>query len=553
MKDIIDIILYGIQIILPLIALLIVYNCFKSVKRSARGNTPLIALVNKVTKEKIPVLYWENSIGRSKSCDITIDSTTVSRDHAVLFRREKGWFISDTNSKTGVLVNKRRISESKQVYINDVIEIGGIEFWLKEAKVISGYKDWFSFKDKIFKNVLSPGLLLFYVSLFHVLVGIELCFSKGQFEYEPLMVAGLIVVISWMYFIINKYLFRRISFELESLGILLSGIGIMTICGSNLNDTYNQLIAMTIGLAVFDIIILFISNPDVVMKWRIVIACGAIGLFVANIALGTIKNGSQNWIILGPVSIQPSEFVKVAFVLVGTSTLERLQTTKNLTEFIIFSGLCMVSLFIMGDFGTACIFFVTFLIVAFMRSGSVRTVILICSAAALGAMMIIKFKPYITDRFSVWRHVWEHMNDMGYQQTRVMTYSASGGLFGLGVGRGYLKNVFASTSDLIFGMLCEEWGLILALIVVFSIAMLSVYSKKVSINSRSTFYSIAACSSAGLLLFQMCLNVFGATDILPLTGVTLPFLSAGGSSMVSTWGLLAFIKAADERTYAARR
>ena len=165
----------------------------------------------------------------------------------------------------------------------------------------------------------------------------------------------------------------------------------------------------------------------------------------------------------------------------------------------------------------------------------------------------MKFKPYIITRFSAWRHVWEHINDTGYQQTRVLTYAASGGLLGLGLGKGCLKYIFAAPSDLVFGMLCEEWGLILAVIILFSIAFLGIYSRKASVKSRSAFYSIAACCASGMIVFQMIMNVFGVVDILPLTGVTLPFVSQGGSSLISVWGLLAFIKASDERTYALRR
>ena len=213
----------------------------------------------------------------------------------------------------------------------------------------------------------------------------------------------------------------------------------------------------------------------------------------------------------------------------------------------------MGALFLMGDFGTACIFFVTFILISFMRSGSIRTVILTCSAAALGLGLILKFKPYIVSRFSAWRHVWEHVNDTGYQQTRVLTYAASGGMLGLGLGKGCLKNVFASTSDLMFGMICEEWGLIMAILVLMTIAFIGLYARSASIRSRSAFYSIASCCGAGMLVFQMMLNVFGVVDIFPLTGVTLPFISLGGSSLISVWGLLAFIKASDERTYALKR
>ena len=85
------------------------------------------------------------------------------------------------------------------------------------------------------------------------------------------------------------------------------------------------------------------------------------------------------------------------------------------------------------------------------------------------------------------------------------------------------------------------------------LAAMVLYTRSEATKSRSTFYSICSCSAAAMLLFQACLNIFGSTDVLPLTGVTLPFISAGGSSMAAVWGLLAFLKACDERTYAARR
>ena len=136
--------------------------------------------------------------------------------------------------------------------------------------------------------------------------------------------------------------------------------------------------------------------------------------------------------------------------------------------------------------------------------------------------------------------------------TRTMTYIASGGLFGVGIGNGYLKNIAASESDLVFGLMSEEMGFIVAVTLAVAIAALVIYARSVTTRSRSTFYSISACCAAGLLVIQMTLNIFGATDILPLTGVTFPFISSGGSSMISCWGLLAFIKAADERTYAVK-
>jgi cell division protein FtsW (lipid II flippase) len=277
----------------------------------------------------------------------------------------------------------------------------------------------------------------------------------------------------------------------------------------------------------------------------------AVLLLGVNLVFGRVTNGSANWVHIGPVTVQPSEFVKIAFIFVGASTLDRLQTRQNLLEFIIFSAICVGALALMGDFGTALIFFGTFLLISFTRSGDFKTVILALTGAGLGGFIVLNMKPYVLRRFQGWRHVWEYTQDSrGYQQARVLTYIASGGLFGVGIGNGVLKYVAASESDLVFGLMSEEMGFISAVTIAIAIATLFIYARSVTTRSRSTFYSISACCAAGLFVIQMSLNVFGATDILPLTGVTFPFISAGGSSIISCWGLLAFIKAADERTYA---
>ncbi len=315
-----------------------------------------------------------------------------------------------------------------------------------------------------------------------------------------------------------------------------------------------QIAAFGIGIVLFCFLVWFMSDLERVMKLRLYIAIGAILLFVANLVLGKDVNGSRNWIFIGPFSFQPSEFIKIAFVFVGASTLDHLQTKKNITEFIVFAAICLAFLFLMRDFGTALIFFACFLIIAFMRSGSFRTIFLDPRGGELRRVPHFAVQtPRCRSASAGWMHVWEHTQHLGYQQTRTLTYIASGGLFGMGIGNGYLKYMPASDSDLVFGMLCEEQGLLMALVVLAGIALFILYARSDVTRSRSTFYAIAACATAGLLLFQAALNVFGPTDVLPFTGVTLPFISSGGTSMISVWGLLAFLKASDERTYAARR
>ena len=116
-----------------------------------------------------------------------------------------------------------------------------------------------------------------------------------------------------------------------------------------------------------------------------------------------------------------------------------------------------------------------------------------------------------------------------------------------GAGCGWLKNIFAANTDMVFGVLCEELGLIVALCAMLAIIALAIFTVKNAAQGRSSYYVIAGCATVTLMLVQMSLNVFGVLDILPFTGVTFPFVSKGGSSMLSCWMLLAYIKAADTR------
>ncbi len=548
-----QILFYLLRVIMPFLAIFILSQCFKSMRKHSREQYPLITLFDLFTRDSIPILYWENSIGRSKKSDIILSDPTVSRDHAVLYRRDEGWLISDTGSKSGVYLNGQKINKPSIVIPNDVISIGTTQFSLQTCQTdVNIKRSWF-FDKKHGHRTLHSGTLLLLVSLFHFIMSLQLVFSEENPNFSYFTPCISVVFISWIFYAVSNLIFKRTNFEIETIALFLSGCGIMFISSVNMKFIVTQIVSLVLGICLFCFILWFMETPDKVMKWRTKIMIGAIAVFALNLLIGSTVNGSKNWIVLGPISIQPSEFVKIALILVGTSTLNQLQTTKNLTEFIAFTAICVGALFLMSDFGAACIFFFTFLTIAFIRSGDIRTIIFIISAAIFGAFIILQFKPYIADRFSIWRHAWEYMDTTGYQQTRVLSYSASGGLFGLGLGRGYLKGIFAAESDIIFGVICEEVGLIFALIIPICIACLAFYARAVSSNSRSTLYSIASCAAAAMLVFQTCLNIFGATDILPMTGVTLPFISLGGSSMISVWGLISFIKSSDEVTYSKRR
>lgn len=550
-----DIGVVALRVLLPFYALVIVYQCYAAMRRRRRPEKPLVTLLNSDTGEKLPVLFWENSIGRSKASDIVVDDPAVSRNHCVLLRRSEGWFVTDTDSKSGTYVNGKKIRGRTQILIDDVIGVGNSEFTFKRGEEYNEHLEssWF-FKKASTKPAMKSWKLMLMITLFHFFMCVEAMFWNDETNvYSPLVLFGTLAAVEWVFFFVSSYVLRRINFELEALALFLTGIGVMLLVRQVERSAYVQLIAAAVGMVLFCVIIKFIENPDKVNKLRLPMMIVAVGLLLTSILFGKITKGAANWIYIGSVSLQPSELVKVIYIFIGASALDKLQTKKNLLEFIIFSIVCVGLLALMGDFGTALIFFMTFLLIAFMRSGDFKTIILAVAAAVFGVTIVLRFKPYVANRFKAWRHVWQYAQEEGYQQAHVLTFIASGGLFGVGIGNGYLKQVAASESDLVFGLVAEEMGIIVAITLALAVALLALYARAITTRSRSTFYSISACCAAGLLIVQLALNVFGATDILPLTGVTFPFISSGGSSIISCWGLIAFIKAADERTYAVKR
>lgn len=395
--------------------------------------------------------------------------------------------------------------------------------------------------------------LLLLMTAFQIFCAIQILTNGGEDIVKGTIIAvfALYITVEWTYFIVFAGFLRRKSFEVELIAFFLSGIGLALTTSVYPNKAYTQLIAILLGIGVFIVLLWILSDIDRVVKLRMPVAVLSIAALVFTLIFAKNINGARNWIIIGDglLSIQTSEIVKVAFVFVGAATLETLQSTKLLTKYIIFAITCVGLLFIMKDFGTALIFFFTFVIIAFLRSGDIKTIFLICAGALIGGVGVLTFKPYVANRFNSYRHIWEFADTKGYQQVRLLIYSVSGGLFGLGLGNGKLRGIYASTEDLAFGMVCEEFGIIIAFTVLLTFVALVVYSIRYSVASRSSFYSIAACAASALLLFQTALHVFGATDLLPWTGVTLPFISRGGSSMMCCWGLVALIKAIDVKTY----
>ena len=533
--------------IAPVLAMVILFRCIRPLLHFRREPEiwGWLCLSNNI---KLAVTHWENVIGRNKHSDIVIDYPTISKSHAVLTRYDDGsWTVADADSADGVFVNGKRVS-IRAVTPKDIISIGGVEMMLQPI----------SKRQEQRLAQLRTGSPSIFYSFFNVILltvlQVLICgaFLLGNFSQAQGILIGFggIMVAQWVLLLFYVCI-RRTAFEVESIAFFLCTMGMAVITAVDPAETVKQLVAMALGIVIFLTIGWSLRDMDRTKVVRYIAAVAGVLFLVITLVFGKEYYGAKNWLVIGSMSIQPSEFSKVCFVFMGASAMDRIMTKKNLFGFIAYAMVICGCLALMNDFGTALVFFCAFLVIAYMRSGSVGTVALAITSLGFAGVVALKIAPHALRRFATWRHIWEAPLEGGYQQTRALMCMASGGFLGLGAGNGWMKNVFAADSDMAIATVCEEWGLVMVIMLVLSIIALAVFCVRSAAVGRSSLYTIGACAAAGIMLVQATLNALGTVDLLPLTGVTFPFLSNGGSSMICSWGLLAFIKAADTRQNAS--
>mgnify|MGYP005851614743 FL=1 len=498
---------------------------------------------------QVAVTHWENVIGRAKSSDITVALSTVSRNHAVLTRYDDGsWTITDASSKTGTWVNGERV-DIRAIGEGDVISIGGVDM---ELQPITKRQEQLQSQLRTGGSSGWSGLLgLLILTLLQAVMLTGFLLNGPEEEFGAYFLGfGAVAVCQWGLFFFYLAIRRR-SFEVETLAFFLCTLGAAAIATVKPGELGKQSAAMVLGVLMFLLIGWSLRDLERAKRFRYLAVLAGVGFLVVTLLFGKEYYGAKNWLVIGNLSLQPSELSKVCFVYAGASTMDRIMNKRNLILFIAYSVVICGLLALMNDFGTALIFFCAFLIIAYLRSGSMGTIALACTALGFAGVLALRIAPHALSRFATWRHIWDDPFNSGYQQTQAIMCIASGGLFGLGPGNGYLQKVFAADSDIVFATISEEWGLLVAVQMVLAISALGLFAIRTSRVSRSSFYCIGGCTAAGILLIQASLNCLGTVDILPFTGVTFPFLSNGGTSMIGAWGLLAFVKAADTRQNAS--
>lgn len=259
----------------------------------------------------------------------------------------------------------------------------------------------------------------------------------------------------------------------------------------------------------------------------------------------TLTGSRSMWIDLGFFTIQPSEFLKPAFILVCTTYVAEQQNKISVLNFNIVPENLICTGFIIlicglqwwcRDLGSLPTFVAIYICGLCARlcypKAKLSKKLIITGISLLGVLAIVAVilaPPYVKARLFV--DIWSDSTGDGYQQSQALIAIANGGWFGKGAGNGDLHNIFAYETDLVFASICEEWGLFFALMVV-SVILIMLACPLVN-PPRSYFHATLATGVCSAFVVQMALNIFGSCNMIPFTGVTVPFISQGGSSMVT--------------------
>ena len=319
--------------------------------------------------------------------------------------------------------------------------------------------------------------------------------------------------------------------------LLLASVGVITLSAIARSEVTPRthaiyaaagLFAMTVGAA-------FIRLWKSWKRFALPLAVLCLLALFSPMVIGQEKYGARNWItvIPGLLTVQPSEFIKPVMIMVLAAGFSNRPRFVKCLPTLAFAAMCCGILLIEKDLGAVLLYFLT---TVFMFYAATSNALLTLSGLAMGcgaAVLAYNALPYVQDRIAIWINPWSDPQDVGYQLVQALIAIGSGGLWGMGLGLGSPRNIPLYHSDFIFASIAEEFGLIFAVCLLAVYVIIILRGLIVAMNARTSFHSLTAFGLVVLLGLQTMLIVGGNTKLLPLTGVTLPLVSYGGSSLVS--------------------
>ncbi len=339
---------------------------------------------------------------------------------------------------------------------------------------------------------------------------------------------------------------------------LLNGLGYVVIARLNRDLAANQATWTAVGVMCFIATLFLVRRAADLERYRYLLALGGIGLLLAPLLpiIGSTKNGARLWLELGPFSFQPGELAKIALAVFFASYLvERRELlapgglpgaalaarARAIGPLVGMWGLSIVVMIAEKDLGSSTLFFALFIAMLWVAAGGYVWPLLGLAMFSAGSVFAWASFSHVQERVRIWIDPWSKASSEGFQLVQAAYAFAAGGVVGTGLARGAPQKIPAVSTDLIFAAIGEELGLVGAAAVIAAFALVVVIGLRIAQRAERPFEQLLAVGLTSIIGVQTCLIIGGVTRVLPLTGITLPFVSYGGSSIIANWILIALL------------
>ncbi len=322
----------------------------------------------------------------------------------------------------------------------------------------------------------------------------------------------------------------------------LVGVGLIVQTRIGVDIALKQLVWLGVGVVAMVVCITVVRRYQGFEKllWPLMILSGL--LLGAAVFLGSEQYGARNWISILGFSFQPSEFVKILLVFVLATLLNRDRTIWKLLLAAAYVGACVVLLLIQRDLGAVLLYALTAVALLYVATGSKLLLGASVTTGAVGAVAAYHLFSHVRVRVALWQNPWAMYEGQGYQVVQGLIAIATGGLFGVGLTRGMPSAIPARHTDYIFAVICEEFGIVFGLILVAFYLVFVIRGALIAMDARNSFDALLAIGCVTMMSLQSFIIIGGVCKLIPLTGITMPFVSYGGSSILSCFMLLGILE-----------
>ena len=374
------------------------------------------------------------------------------------------------------------------------------------------------------QNILMFGL--------HFSCFIVICFETGDIMYLFFYAFQQIVLYATV--ILFRMLYPKTNRLLVNNMCMLLSIGFVILTRLSLGKTIRQFIIVMISLVIALVIPFFVSRFRFLREWKWIYAAAGIVALGIVLVLGQTTYGSKLSYTIAGLTFQPSEFVKIIFVFFVASALYKAAGFFEVFTTAVIAAAHVIILVCSKDLGSALIFFVVYVLMVVVASRNWLYLLAGVSGGSVAAYLAYRVFPHIQVRVQAFKDPWSVIDSTGYQITQSLFAITSGGWFGLGLFKGTPESIPFVEADFIFSAITEELGLLFALCVILICVSSFVMFMNISMNLKDKFYQLTAFGLGVTYIFQVFLTIGGGCKFIPLTGVTLPFISYGGSSVLTT-------------------